>query len=384
MLNNASAWIVSTQPSSSLLSNTAAAEWLIFSGQSATMKLSTFSYGGHLGFKVVVALARMAVISTPSSECSVVECSALYESTPCAFSNHIYSSTPLHENTMSFRFVNTTSDNPEPDEDARKTIRSQAMKDYRRRQRDEEAEGASSRSGSPSSGASQESPSSQQGSDSSKRAKAATASVQRGSASSTSKSTPSGEEVRRRPSVRRDRSEQWLSRRAGQGLFITFSLGAYTPTEPSLNVAGAQHGARPSSHLGRMLQICERYHTWLIPDRATATGFEALGAAKEDSTARMLLFALTLQSIGHLNAIGLSPTDDEEQRFKSQLLTLANRRLQDNTKALDDFTLGALACLTSYEVCSRAALAHHVITGAHPRCTQANPTPRFAVARTKL
>jgi hypothetical protein len=36
--------------------------------------------------------------------------------------------------------------------------------------------------------------------------------------------------------------------------------------------------------------------------------------------------------------------------FKTRVLALINKRLKNPAKALDDKTIGALACLTSYEI----------------------------------
>jgi hypothetical protein len=64
----------------------------------------------------------------------------------------------------------------------------------------------------------------------------------------------------------------------------------------------------------------------------------------------MLLFALCLKSIGHLDAIHPAQFGGNRRLFKTRVLALANKRLKNPAKALEDKTIGALACLTSYEV----------------------------------
>lgn len=72
----------------------------------------------------------------------------------------------------------------------------------------------------------------------------------------------------------------------------------------------------------------------------------------------MLLIAFSLMSIGHLEALNPRQTSYNRRLFKTQVLVLVNGRLRDATRALEDKTLGALACLTSYEASEVLSCQH--------------------------
>lgn len=105
-----------------------------------------------------------------------------------------------------------------------------------------------------------------------------------------------------------------------------------------------------------MLDVCERYDQWLIPDESERPASFDMTGSMDSTTSEMLLFALCLKSIGHMEALNPGQTTYNRRLFKTKVLSICNLHLKDPAKALEDETLGALACLTSYEV-SRNALA---------------------------
>jgi hypothetical protein len=70
------------------------------------------------------------------------------------------------------------------------------------------------------------------------------------------------------------------------------------------------------------------------------------GASQESSlpSTRIIL------CLRHLLTILPVHLDGNRRLFKTRVLAIANKRLKTPAKALEDKTIGALACLTSYEV----------------------------------
>lgn len=246
---------------------------------------------------------------------------------------------------MAFQFVNTTADKRKPDDKTRKKIRSQVMKDYRRRREEGEA--------GPSAGRVTRSPSTSGRASPQIDTRTARSQVGRLSrASSTGEHATPPPEVLGERSTKRGRPGKIQQQQAASlflqtahGLFSNFTVDLSAKTSPQED----RSPSRDESELNRMLEICERYNEWLIPGRGV-TNPMAPDINDNSQAAKMQLYALTLMSIGHLSAVGVYDGEDERAYYKARLLGIAHRLLQDPERALQDATVGALACLTSYEV----------------------------------
>ena len=148
-------------------------------------------------------------------------------------------------------------------------------------------------------------------------------------------------------SRRRKRREE---PRAQHGTFGTFTINLPKPSRP-MSLAEDIDPLSSPGQLEQMLSICESYNRWLLPSNSDETTAAQVSGPWDNTTSQMLLFALCLKSIGHLDALHPSQSGGNKRLFKTRVLALANKRLKHPAKALEDKTIGALACLTSYEVC---------------------------------
>ena len=247
------------------------------------------------------------------------------------------------------------------------------MRDYRRRQRVEEVEqesAPSSPEGSPSSLSSQQLSSASLSRQESRR-KSSTHSlpikreVPRRQSSGTSREdlppigdlevgkgkrrspqSPDGDE--RRDSSRRPKRKE--EPRAQHGTFGTFSITLPKPNRPAQSLSEDIDPLSSPGQLEQMLSICESYNRWLINNMSSDPALSQMNGPWDNPTSQMLLFALCLKSIGHLDALHPAQFGGNKRLFKTRVLALANKRLKNPANALEDKTIGALACLTSYEV----------------------------------
>jgi hypothetical protein len=209
------------------------------------------------------------------------------------------------------------------------------MKDFRRRKRSEGHTGRPTREGSPSSTRAQETFST--------------------SADPANPSTTAieplpllGELIGGQEAAPENRGILLPSTRSQRGTFSTFTV-SLPSNDPS---AGAPLDVDPvglPAQLEQILGLCDAYHRWLLgPGNAGKAPVQVAGPWN-NQTSQMLLFAVCLKSIGHLESLKPGQVSYNRRLLKTKVLSLVNRRLQNPAKALDDKTLGALACLASYE-----------------------------------
>lgn len=138
--------------------------------------------------------------------------------------------------------------------------------------------------------------------------------------------------------------------RAQHGVFSQFMINLPKPTTPP-TIGEDLDQLNSSADLGRMLDACEEYNTWLhssSPPDVPAS--KRNNKAYDDKTSQMLLCALSLKSVGQLEAVKPTESKVDKNLLKTRVLALLNKRLKNPNKALEDNTIGALACLASYEV----------------------------------
>lgn len=244
------------------------------------------------------------------------------------------------------------------------------MRDYRRRQRDELQDIESSSEPSPPSSVaspplSSKSPSREASRprNSSSHSLSVQQSLLRRHSSGTSsdnpqvsQSRPRGEKRRSpQPSHESEESQSSPRRRrrtkepsAQRGVFSQFMISL--PARPSSPTLGDDIEALQSpGQIDVMLQACEHYNTWLTcrskPAESTRDAVPC-----NNSAAQLLLSALCLQSIGHLETVRPRRVSLDKGLLKTGILASLNKRLKDGSTALEDNTIGALACLASYEV----------------------------------
>ncbi|KAK5174152.1 uncharacterized protein LTR77_001232 [Saxophila tyrrhenica] len=281
---------------------------------------------------------------------------------------------------MSFQFVNVTPGQTEHDDETRRKIRSQAMRDFRRRQRFEESTPESTE-GSPSEASSPPQSSAGGSRQESRKRKGSTQSlptdleVHRRTSSSLSRDelpTIHDEEgvKQRRPSPKTSISDeqaklsrnirQRASTRAQPGVFGTFTVNLPRRQRPRRPTFDDINPLDTPGQLEHLLSICQRYNHWLGAQWPSQPELDLPGDPSNDTTSQMLLFALCLKSIGYLDALEPGQTRADTDLLKTKVLALINRRLKSPTEALEDRTIGALACLTSYEISrgSREATMH--------------------------
>lgn len=275
-------------------------------------------------------------------------------------------------------FINSTPDNPEPDAESRRKIRSQAMRDYRARQRVENEYAESSPEGSPSSLSSPQlssaSGSRRESRQDPQRRKSSTTSlpvkpdVLRRQSSGTSRedlpvierlSVAKGKRRSPQSALHEDdrpesprKSKRPEEPRAQHGTFGSFTINLPKPNRAAPSMAEDIDPLSSPGQLDQMLSICESYNRWLLSNVSSEgePGIPQVSGPWDNPTSQMLLFALCLKSIGHLDAIHPAQFGGNRRLFKTRVLALANKRLKNPAKALEDKTIGALACLTSYEV----------------------------------
>ena len=248
------------------------------------------------------------------------------------------------------------------------------MRDYRRRQRVEEDSVASSPEESPSSLSSPQRSSASHPREESRRRKSSTRSLSIKPEPPTRQSSGTSQEMpaisdldvatgkrRSPPSATRENERRDSQRRkkradeprAQHGTFGTFSINLPKPNRPASALTEDIDPLNSPGQLEQMLSICDSYNRWLISNVST-TGEprpSQMSGPWDNSISQMLLFALCLKSIGHMEALYPNSTGGNKRLFKTRVLALANKRLKNPAKALEDKTIGALACLTSYEVC---------------------------------
>ncbi|KAK3704333.1 hypothetical protein LTR37_013886 [Vermiconidia calcicola] len=285
---------------------------------------------------------------------------------------------------MSFQFVNVTPGQPETDAETRRRIRSQAMRDYRRRQRVEEEHISSSPEGSPSSLSSPQRSSASQSRQESRRRTSSSQSLppvpevsRRQSSGASKDDLPVLKDLevakgkRRSPQSMLDddqpnappKQKRYEKPRAQHGVFGTFTVKLPKLNRPPQPLSDELDPLSTPGQLERMLSICESHNRWLIGNASVEPGDSQMSGPWDDPTSQMLLFALCLKSIGHLDAVRTENIGENKRLFKTRILALANKRLKNPAKALEDKTIGALACLTSYEISRGSTEATLHLTG---------------------
>ena len=270
---------------------------------------------------------------------------------------------------MSFQFVNVTPDNTEHDAETRRRIRSQVMRDYRRRQRVEEGSTPSSPEKSQSSNSSPYRSSESRSRQESRRRKSSTPSIpirpeapcRQSSGTSREEPPPSRDnevaERSRRSSQstgdRRDSLRRQSRReepRAQLGVFGTFTIQLPQPKRSPREIYEDIDPLSSPDQLEHVISICESYNRWLIASMPVEAELGKINGPWDTPTSQMLLFASCLKSIGHLDALRPAQVEVDRRLLKTKVLALANKRLKNPANALEDRTIEALACLTSYEV----------------------------------
>lgn len=261
---------------------------------------------------------------------------------------------------MAFQFVNVTPENTEQDADTRRRIRSQAMRDFRRRQRQPRTPEADPLS--------VESPPRSSNSSSRRRSRRREGSTQslpldleaqRRPGRSTPDDLPSlddSQPPKARPHARTAVSDDPASRvtrsrhhqdRRQPGTFSTFSV----QMNSKQNAARGSDLIEPPDELESMLNGCDRYEQWLL-ENVESFQRSALPPPPKNSTASkmLLLSAMSLKSAGHLEALGSEESGLDCRLIKTKVLSSINQRLNEPVQALEDITLGSLGCLASYEI----------------------------------
>ncbi|KAF2165834.1 hypothetical protein M409DRAFT_55694 [Zasmidium cellare ATCC 36951] len=115
-----------------------------------------------------------------------------------------------------------------------------------------------------------------------------------------------------------------------------------------------------TAQIGQMLGFCRSYLHWLLPGVETKTAGKMLGQAWDQSQCPMLLAACCLASVGHLDAVQPNRPPGNYEVYKANVLRHISRRMQSPDLATTDETVGALACLLSFEMSkgSTEALTH--------------------------
>jgi hypothetical protein len=93
--------------------------------------------------------------------------------------------------------------------------------------------------------------------------------------------------------------------RAQHGTFGTFTINLPKPNRPAPSMAEDIDPLSSPGQLEQMLGICESYNRWLLSN-ISSDGEPAIPQVSgpwDNPTSQMLLFALCLKSIGHLDAI---------------------------------------------------------------------------------
>ncbi|QIW97845.1 hypothetical protein AMS68_003363 [Peltaster fructicola] len=253
---------------------------------------------------------------------------------------------------MAFQFINTTAEKREPDKKTRKRIRSQVMKDYRRRK--EEADDgsfvaeASLRPDSPLPGPSI--------SRSSSTKPAMQKPVSTEGTSPLTGALGERSTKRGRPNKSEQERAARLFLKTAHGLFSNFTIDICKHEHIEEEVHIASNDAEAS----RIIAIRDKFNEWMILERTQLASFVKARQEHDTESSMLQLYAIGLMSIGHLSAIGVYEGDEERAYYKARLLELANKSLQDPAKACEDAILSALACLASYEISlgSHEALTH--------------------------
>lgn len=246
------------------------------------------------------------------------------------------------------------------------------MRDYRRRQRDEDNELESSPELSPPSTIASPELSSQSQSREDSRPRQPSShslSVQPGilrrhSSGTSSDNLPQSRGVgtstgKRRspqspPEDEASQSSQRQRRRtsdiqAQHGVFGQFMIDLPKHATPP-TIAEDMEALTSPGRLEQMLDICNEYNSWLSSSAAESTTTGQTKKSYDNRTSQMLLCALCLKSVGHLEVVGAQECNLEKSVLKTRVLALLNKRLKNPSKALEDHTIGSLACLASYEV----------------------------------
>ncbi|KAK4495820.1 hypothetical protein PRZ48_013088 [Zasmidium cellare] len=115
-----------------------------------------------------------------------------------------------------------------------------------------------------------------------------------------------------------------------------------------------------TAQIGQMLGFCRSYLHWLLPGVETETAGKMLGQAWDQSQCPMLLAACCLASVGHLDAVQPNRPPGNYEVYKANVLRHISKRMQSPDLATSDQTIGALACLLSFEMSkgSPEALTH--------------------------
>jgi hypothetical protein len=283
---------------------------------------------------------------------------------------------------MAFQFVNVTPEETGHDAETKRRIRSQAMRDYRRRQRLDDENDPTIREETPSSISSPQSSSASLSRQQSRQRKGSTQSLpvelespERSTRRKSGEVLPSIEDLevtaQKRPSAKSSNSDELpttsrLKRRrepkAQHGVFGSFTVNLEPPQRPRQPTQDADLVA-PAPQLEEMLSICEAYNGWLTSSGPMENAIQEPASSPDTTTSQMILYALCLKSIGHLESIDPRSITADKYLFKTRVLALVNTRLKDPAKALDDQTIGALACLTSYEISSGSTEAMMHLSG---------------------
>jgi len=135
-----------------------------------------------------------------------------------------------------------------------------------------------------------------------------------------------------------------------QGTFGTFTVSLPPKAKPATQPIENIDPLKQPGQLDELIKLCENFQRWLLSGIENRESPVVVSGPWDNASSQMLLLALSLKSMGHLEALNPGQRSYNRRTFKIRVLVLANKRLKNPAKALEDQTLGALACLTSYEV----------------------------------
>ncbi|QIW95065.1 hypothetical protein AMS68_000583 [Peltaster fructicola] len=114
------------------------------------------------------------------------------------------------------------------------------------------------------------------------------------------------------------------------------------------------------AHIDQMFDYCKSYLDWLCPGINATLAAEVLSSRQDMETCPTVLAALCLASVGHLDAVRGSDTPLDYALYKARVFRNINERMKASSSAVSDETIGYLACLLSYEMSkgSRESILH--------------------------
>lgn len=278
-------------------------------------------------------------------------------------------------------FVNLTGAEAGKDEQTRRKVRSQAMRDYRRRQRagksclaEEQAlltsdfaendrkkvtnrqepskirrtasERSSLRRTDSTASASQQS-----------RCVARVQDTQRAS-STTSTNSYAHDSPYKSPGWQADNAGDsdaafYASDSHMHGISRSLSTSNISPTKsltPSISRKESSSPSEALADLDKMFECCKTYIHWLCPTIDATAAAEVLTARQDISTSPTVLAALCLGSIGHLDAVRHTDSAFNSATYKARVYKDITERMKFASTATSSETVGCLACLLSFEM----------------------------------